>query len=199
MKKIVMLMATIVVAAALAGCSIKAFDADEDTVYVQKKGTIIGAIIESFDKEYYNDEELKEMIDSEIAEYNGSTGRKSLEIESFEVVNKVAKLFINYETPDDYAAFNKVEFFAGTVKEAVDAGYGFDDKFIKADDKDASVSVKKDILQQDEYMVVILDESINVQIDGEILYLSDNAELLGKKLAKVTEDTSEAAYIIYQK
>lgn len=199
MKKMCVLTLTILIMAVFAGCSMKAFDADEDTVYVQKKGTVIGAIVEKFEKDYYDAEELEEMINSEVAEYNGTTERKSLEVASFEVASKMVKLFINYETAEDYAAFNKTDFFTGTVDEAVTAGYEFDGKFTDAKDKDASVNAKKDILKQAEYNVVILEEQINVQIDGEILYVSENTELLAKNLAKVAEGSEGLAYIVYEK
>ena len=34
------------------------FSADKDTIYVQKKGTIKGANVASFEKDYYNETEL---------------------------------------------------------------------------------------------------------------------------------------------
>ena len=38
------------------------FEADESTVYIKKDGNVIGADIEDFNKDYYDEEELKAYI-----------------------------------------------------------------------------------------------------------------------------------------
>ena len=49
------------IAGLLTGCG-KSLEADRDTVYVQKKGTVTSAAISDFDKDYYDEEELKKLI-----------------------------------------------------------------------------------------------------------------------------------------
>ena len=48
----------------LSGCSMK-FSAEENAVYVNKDGEIVSAIVESFDKDYYDAEELQDMLEQE--------------------------------------------------------------------------------------------------------------------------------------
>ena len=43
---------------------------EEDTISVDKKGRVTSTIVEDFDKEFYDAEELESEIDAELAEYN---------------------------------------------------------------------------------------------------------------------------------
>ena len=45
----------------LAGCG-KSLDADTDTVYVQKNGTVLSVDVETLDKDYYDETELKDYV-----------------------------------------------------------------------------------------------------------------------------------------
>ena len=79
----------------LAGCG-KSFEAGRDTVYVQKKGTVVGAAISSLDKDYYDEEELKQYVESQVAEYQKEHGEESVEIDRFSVEEGIARLYIQY-------------------------------------------------------------------------------------------------------
>ena len=59
MKKFIIIsLAMVVIAGLLTGCG-KSLEADRDTVYIQKKGNVVSAAIADFDKDYYDEEELK--------------------------------------------------------------------------------------------------------------------------------------------
>ena len=49
------------------GCAFGNSNVTQDTIIINKKGNISGVIVEDFDKEYYNGEELGQMIQEEIA------------------------------------------------------------------------------------------------------------------------------------
>lgn len=197
MKKLSMVVFFFLTIFMLWGCSKQSFDANEDTVYVKEKGTVIGAVVESFDKDYYDEDELNALIAEEVEEYNKEAGEDTLEIQKFEVEDKVAKVFIEYATGEDYAAFNKVEFFSGTIRQALEKEYEFNVEFFSAEDGKA---VDKDTaLSNEEYRVVVLEEPILVESDTDILYYSDNTDILSKTKVKVSEEAEGLAYIIYKK
>ena len=54
------------------------FEADESTVYITKEGNVIGADIEDFNEEYYDEEELEAYITESIEDYVASNGDGSL-------------------------------------------------------------------------------------------------------------------------
>ena len=95
----------------LAGCGQSDLKADTDTVYVEKNGSVLSMDVEAFDQEYYDEAELKEFVDSEVSDYNGQHGEKSVEVKDLSVEDKTAKLKLAYRTVDDYTAFTGVELY----------------------------------------------------------------------------------------
>lgn len=185
------------------------FKAEESTVYVTKQGTVIGADIEDFNEDYYDEEELKNYITESVENYVASNGDGSVELKSFETVSSdehgiTAQLYLNYTSYIDFALFNDLTFFAGTVEEARAEGYAFDQEFQSVEDGSLTGTASADDFAGDEELkVVIIGDEINVKIDGTILYVSDgNAEPSGEDQAKthynLEDPQAQPAYIIYK-
>lgn len=183
-----------VCAVLLCGCSMK-FSAEENAVYVNKDGEIVSAIVESFDKEYYDADELQAMLEQSVAEYNAENGKDSIEIDSFKLDDGVLKVIMNYLTWADYSNFNDVQFFAGRLSDIQGKNYG---KNITFEGRDGSESVAFEDIDGD-YQVILVEEKIVVQTAGKIAYVSENVSVEGEKLARLKEDASGIGYIIYKK
>lgn len=205
-KSMRLLLIAVLVLTSVTGCG-SSLKVDENTVYVQKKGKITGAAVESFDKDYYNAEELKEYVEERVAAYTASHDDKSVQIDGFSVEEGTARLNIKYAGYEDYAEFNGVEMFVGTVPMAMVAGYDFEGTFLQAVDGElVAEATKEDVTADDEYKVVILSEKVNVKVDGTILYTSaDYTSLTAKdtvaiKLPEDAQDGEELklTYIIYK-
>ena len=98
---------------------------------------------------------------------------------------------MDYETVDDYTAFNGVELYEGKIVQALAAGYDFDTDFAGVD-KDGSVTgvTREDILAQEDLKVVIIKANTDVKIEGKILYVScDNVTVTGKDSVSIKEGT----------
>lgn len=113
---------------------------EETTLSVDEEGKITAYLVESFDKEYYDAEELKTMAVEEAAAYNtdaemGTVVPISVEgVELLESGNEV-KVTYRYSDADTYELHTEGVLFYGTVTEALEAGY---------DMKDVSMSSVKD-------------------------------------------------------
>ncbi len=132
MKKVCSLCLVILMISLISGCATKF--PDTDTVYIQKNGTISEASVESFDKEYYSQDELKSFIKDQIADYEDEHDSGNVKMTSFKVEDSTAKLMMKYDGYQSYADFNGTEFFAGTVIQAIAAGYAFDVNFAEVED-----------------------------------------------------------------
>lgn len=185
------------------------FEADESTVYITKQGNVIGADIEDFNEDYYDEEELKAYITESIESYVESNGNGSLEMDKFETKSSeedgvTAQLYLNYATYIDYALFNDVTLFAGTVEQARQEGYQFDQDFVKVEDGAPAGSVDvQELLAEEEIRVVVIGEETAVRIDGEIVCVSDgNADVTGKNTVQAHFDVEDAqaqpVYILYK-
>ena len=170
----------------------KSLEADRDTVYIQKKGSIIGAAIADFDKDYYDEEELKAFAEERVQEYQEEHGKNSVTIDKFSVEEGTAKLYMKYAGYEDYQEFNEVTLFSGTVPQALAAGFTFDTDFTKIKDGKAAGSVE--------------NTEVEVKVDGSVQYMSsDYTSLKGKDTVtvQVPEEAGDGeelslVYIVYK-
>lgn len=180
--------------ALLTGCGAE-FSADTDTVYVQKKGTIKGANVADFDKDYYDETELSDFINDTVDTYVAKSGDGTVTIQEFAVEDGVAHVYLDYACAEDYAQFNGVEFYAGTVLDAKADGYDIPAAFTAVTDKETTWDAEGN-------KIVIVGQQTQVQVDGTILFVSANASATGKNTADVTYDIldeeAQPAYIIYK-
>ena len=180
--------------AAFCGCS-SDYEAGKDTVYIGKKGKNAGVCVSSFEQDYYDAEELSAYIEDTIQEYVASAGNGTVKLESLDTADQTAKAQISYAGYEDYADFNGVEFFVGSVLDAKVAGYELPKKMTAVSDK-----VTEDYSDEDK--VVIIGQTIDVKVNGTITYVSENVTVQGEDLASVAYDSQlekpELAYIVYQ-
>ncbi|MBO5246365.1 MAG: hypothetical protein J6B28_03795 [Eubacterium sp.] len=178
----------------LTGCGTE-FSADTDTVYVGKKGVIKGANVASFDKEYYDETELSDFITDTVDTYVSKAGDGTVEIVEFAVENGVAHVYLDYAASEDYAEFNGVDFFAGSVLDAKAEGYEIPNNLTAVTDKEVAWDDEKN-------QIIIVGQQTQVRVDGTILFVSPNAKVTDKNTADVTYDlldeNAELAYIVYK-
>ena len=140
----------LLMAGLLTGCG-KSLEADRDTVYVQKKGTVVSAAIADFDKDYYDD-------------YQEEHGKKSVSVDEFSVEEGVAKLLIQYAGCEEYEDFNGVTLFSGTIPQALAEGYGFDEEFTEIADGKAAGTVDSKTITDLDAKVIVLSEKVDVKV-----------------------------------
>lgn len=174
-------------------CGIDYTETDTNTVYVLKNGKIVSTDIEKFDQNTYDSEKLKSYLASVVDTYNKENGEDSLKKKTLTVEENVATLVLEYANTKVYKDLNGVELFAGTIQEAKDAGYTFEDTYAKMKDGKAVVATAEDFLNGEEYKVVIIKSNTKVVIPGEICFVST------KNVATVGEDyvlIKDGAYLI---
>lgn len=206
MKKIISISLACLLAAGLFSACGDSLVADRDTVYVQKKGKIICAAISDFDKDYYDEGELKSYVEERVQAYQTEHGDKSVEIDEFTVDDKVAKLYMKYKDCDTYQDFNEVTLFSGTVPQALAAGFTFNTEFTQIENGEATGSVENTTVMDSDCKVVILSEKIDVKVDGEIQYISSDYTTVKAKdtvSIEIPEEEGDGAemslvYVVYK-
>ena len=193
MKKTLKIGCVLAAGMLLAGCGGK-FEPTESTVHITSKGTVQSAIMESFDKAYYNFTELSEDVEKEVKAYCLDKNSEAVTVESLTEEGEQVTLIMNYETVEDYAEFNEVLLFEGTYAEAVKKGLVPEELY---DAEGNSVDVREDRLG--EYQVIVTEESICIQTNGKIQYVSDNVTIVDKKLARALEaGKTHPAFVLYK-
>lgn len=193
MKKSLSLCVLLTGAILLTGCSQK-FEPTESTIFVTSKGTVKSAIMESFEKEYYNFEELKSDVDKMVQDYCGETSENAVVVEGFTQEADTVTLMMQYETVQDYNDFNDMILFSGTLLEAEKAGYIPGELY---DTEGQTVTLSEE--EQNSLKVIVTEESICIQTSGKIKCVSDNVTIVDKKLARALEAGVEhPAFVVYK-
>ncbi|MBO5208636.1 MAG: hypothetical protein J6B68_04740 [Lachnospiraceae bacterium] len=183
-------------ACVMAGCS-KFNLPDINTVSVQKDGSIKQTIVEQFERNYYDVDELTAMAQEKVEKF--SNGTDSIVCDSIEAKDGKVVVEMTYQTGTDYAEFNNRELFSGTVAEANAQGYSLKDA-VTEDGTDIS---EEQLAEVNENHVVVIQtkegEELDVEVYGKILYTSGNIILSGKKVAYIAPEGEDMlSYIIFQ-
>lgn len=205
-KKTISLFLVMVLSALfIAGCSKEAIyvPVASNTIEITENGEIVGYIVEPFDKEYYDIQELAVMVEAEINEYN--TQKQTLVKEAGRVpivVDKVimaedgsknAVVAYKFYNAAVYEDFMGRKLFYGTVEEAIAAGYDVDKKLSKVKGGDLLTG---DLLQKNkDKKILILEDTVSVRLPQTVQFLSTNAQIDGYGYVDCTVN-EELKYII---
>jgi hypothetical protein len=178
----------------LTGCG--GFSPDETAVSVGKDGTITAAVIDTLDQSYYDADELKADVESSVSAYNTTAGEDSITVDKFEISEEGdVSLFMDYASYEDYASFNNVDFYAGDITDGYNnGGYRFQITFHQVEKgqvQDGEIS-RQDIFAGANHSLVVFSEDMEVEVPGNILYVSSNVEVTGKKTARMAGSSTTA-------
>ena len=174
-------------------------------IEVMKDGSILETITEEFAKEYYDEESLKSMILSEVADFNRSHESDTISVDKLEHKNGKITVRMRYPSADIYTEYNADEYnakalFHGTVAEAYDAGYTLD--ISMTDVKGEQTIDKEDLLGMGSEKMIISEAPLQIKVPGKILYVGEKVEADGKdEVYMLTDEAGEAAgkyYVIYK-
>ncbi len=187
-------------AALLAGGCVGSRGAETTTLYVDEDGVLEQAIVEAVEEDGFTQEELRTYVREDVEAYGAENGEEKVTLESCRLSGGTARITLKYASAADYASYNQVECFLGTVQEAKSAGYSFEGDFL---DGSGNAVENSAVQAQPEAHVLILEEVLDVRLPGEILYTSADASVSGERTVsvKAAEDagfTDSPVYIIYQ-
>ena len=174
-------------------------EAQEGTsVTINKNGAVSSHIVSSFDKSYYDEDELQQRILQEVLSYNQTSGTDSVSVEKIEVQDSVAVVDMTYAQAADYAGFNSGVFFLGNAFKAQSEGYDLNKVLYGAEDSMKTVGMS-DILAMTDYTLLITDVKDPIALSGKAAYISDNVTV-SKNLKTVSFDgeSEELAYVLYK-
>lgn len=170
-------------------------DFDTTTISVAKDNSIYEVVVEEFDKDYYRVDEWKQLTDDTLLSYNQKKGvEDAVSLESYQLLEESKQLeaVFYYASASDYSDIQRKELFVGTVKEAKDAGYALDD--LKCFDSE-SAKIVEDATEDENQRVIVLHENVDVCVNGEVLYASDNVTVKSPTIVTVGESDSYSVIV----
>lgn len=182
----------------LAGCKKKEVflssdDVTANTFLVKRNGKLYVAIVEDFDKSYYNLSELNEFVTKEVNAYNQKVGSEEVTIEELELKNGKVIMILCYSKMAHYSAFNNMPaayYSADTQNVALE----LPSQYVEAGKNDL---VDKDTaMKNGKNKVLVLYEPYEIIVEGDIKYYSDNATYLQEN--KVRSMNDDITVVIYK-
>lgn len=164
-------------------------------ISIDEAGSITEIIQEKLDAAYYDAAELQTMIEKEVADYNSQHGENSITVKTYEAAEGSVKLIMEYATAEDYAAFNNVEFYYGSMINAQLEGYLFDVSYKKVRDgvvQGSEVS-GSEVIRNMADTVLVVRAPLEVKVPGEVIYTSTNAEVLETSVVNATGEQEDEA------
>ncbi len=174
-----------------------------NAVEVTEEGRLVAYIVEDFDKDYYDINELKSMVDEEIAAYNTAKASMVTQEGSIPVIvekvamaedgSKKAVVALSFQNASLYADYMGKEAFLGTVSEAMAKGYVLDGMLNSVKNGDSLVG--EQLKKSQDKTILIIKDSVMVRTYNDVQYLSKNASLTEEGFVNA-QTQGELKYII---
>jgi len=190
MKKVLLYMFILFSFVLLNGCKkeeifLSVDDVTANTFLIKRDGSLHVAIIEDFDKSYYNLSELNEFVAKEVDAYNEKAGSKEITIEKIELKNGKVVMILGYSKMAHYSAFNNMPaaYFGADTK---DVALELPSQYLDA--KKNEVVDKDTALKNGKNKVLVLYEPYEIIVEGDIKYYSENATLVDKNRIRSADE-----------
>ena len=176
----------LILSIALTGCGASA---DSSSLALSKKGVLTQTIVEEWDQEQYDKNELQQQIETDIQEYG-----QDIELNSIKVKDAAVTVKMTYHNLEAYTQYNQVTLFQGTVAQCQAKGYLLEGEFKDMQGEDVSRTQVINI--GDACTVLVFQEPVNVKVPGKILYYSSSLELVSGKEVKASLEEGSTGYLL---
>ncbi|MDF2511240.1 MAG: hypothetical protein K0S04_1106 [Herbinix sp.] len=178
MKKIVLCATMLFLMLGAVGCTNEELRVDKVTansIVAKSNGKLQVATIEDFDKNYYDLDELREYIEEQVDTYNKTAGDEKITVDDVDKKDDKAVMILTYSGMDQYANFNEVSaaYFTGGVG---DISLKLPSTLIDA--KNGSLASTDEILKDEKFKFLVLNEPYHIVTDGKVKYYSEKATLV---------------------
>lgn len=180
---------------AAAGCG-KSGAADRDTIRIEKDGSIVETIRETFEEEYYHVDELESYITDAVDAYNQDLTTAGITFDKCSLKKNIVEAVLTYSSVEDYVVFNNKEIFVGSLEELESSDYH--DSVNLKDRKGNTVSLSHVIASGEYYNAAVVTQDCEFVVSGKIIYASEAVEIHSGKRADITLEDEACAYIIYK-
>lgn len=170
---------------------------EETTISVDKNGRIRELIIEPFEKDYYDVDELKSELENAISDIKLSDSECEISLKDISVQNGNVYIKLDFANGKSYNALQNQEIFTGTVGDACAAGYSMD-VTLKNVNSDEMIG-KVEVMGMQDRHIIIMDEHVRLKCYRPVVYVSANVEVINENEIRVLSEASGLAYIILDK
>jgi hypothetical protein len=169
---------------------------ESSAIAISDKGQVTAYLVDDFDRDYYDLQELSDMAASEVADFNASGAAEdaSVEVGQAESLGE-DRVRLTYQFTDweAYSSFNEESLFYGTVAEAEERGLlsGIELESVK----DGSALTEEQIKEKGSKMLIVTDASVDIYCPAKVSYVSEGVSL-NEDGSVAASETQEKRYIL---
>lgn len=195
MKKVLILIMTVMLMMLCACNTQKPEDIGSTTVYFANDGSITATYVEDFSLPQYDMEELRTMTEEGIAAYNTAAGEDKIAMTFFEVEGNIAKMQLTFTDAAAYRDYIGEVVYIGTIAEALEADYDLDVSLVNVLDAADTIG-EHELLTMQDSNIVIVENAVRVRTESKIVYMSSDAKYIDEYEVD-GYDNPDATVIIY--
>lgn len=196
---------------ALTACSAgREFAPNGNGMYVSKDGQFSTAFEEVVDQAYFTEADMLSFVEDEVKAYNKSKGASAVAYQEEAAEDEVlpvaitsftygekALLILAYGSAEDYLAFNEKDETAASelMYAAAKNTTGMPDmSFVSVED--GSKIAAGSLIGESKLKIVMIAGAQNVQVQGKLMYVSENVTVTGEDTAITAE--SGYSYLVFK-
>ena len=169
----------------------------ETKLSINKEGNITSVIFDEFGKDYYDLSELQDMAADEISYYNSEYDEPKITLEESELSEDgQVSLKMVYSNYIDYAHFNQVTFFYGTVAEATNKGFSVSGDLVGTDGRQIVLDEINDL---NDRHIIITGDKTGIVAPYNISYTTKGVNVKDKKEADLSGVTVDVVQLLLSK
>lgn len=176
---------------------------EKTTLSVDEEGIVTAYLVESFDKEYYDVEELKTMAVEEAAAYNTGADAGTvvpISVEGVELLESGSevKVTYRYNNADTYELHTEGVLFYGTVTEALKAGYDMKNVTMRSVKDGEPVAPAWIAVEAADKHILITNQKVEIYSPYKVTHISEGAVCNENGSVDATQAEGEV-YILMKK
>lgn len=177
----------------------------KDGLTLEKDGHVVLSIVDTFDREYYDINELTGMVVEEVAQFNGQHRDGG---EAFCVMQEVTRpegsqdqvrVVYRFRDGQAYQAFDGKKLWYGTLETAIAGKQVLTGEILFEENKDSKQTITLDEKTKGRLSgkhAVVLEGGMILKLPYEVLYFSEGVKLLEDGSADTTECTGRVVLIL---
>ena len=167
-------------------------DVTATTIGINADGSVLEVVVEDFAEDYYDLDELKQIIESDIAEYNSESGEEE-PIKLLEAAKEGGRVRTRttYKSTEDYGKFTREPLYFGTVRQSGFSGFEIPSVLDNGGGEDYNVSP-----EDKEKHVIFSDGHDRVVSPYKILAVSKGVKLISETEADLSETEGRSALLL---
>ena len=173
---------------------------ESNTLRINKDLSIKAFYISDFPTDKYNIDELKDEVRESTELYNEDSPG-AVKLNSCVIRDEKAAVEMEFASGEDYAAFNRLSFYAGPLEDALTGGTAAEDTEVSVYGE-GTITTLGEIPDKEQLTLIMTEEPVNIEFKGNLSYINKYVKIneeTGTISVDFGEDRDKTAVLVFSK